>query len=90
MVGVASGGRRASGKRGPKFFVADAAHLPFADGAFDFVCSNGALNLVFDKAAAFAELARVLRPGGTLSVADVLIVESVPEAVLASLDAWST
>jgi hypothetical protein len=32
----------------------------------------------------------VLRPGGTLSVADVLIVESVPETLLASLDAWST
>jgi arsenite methyltransferase len=90
MVAVATAAGRPSGRQWPQFLVADAAHLPFANGAFDFVSSNGALNLVFDKAAAFAELARVLRPGGTLSVADVLIVESVPEAVLASLDAWST
>lgn len=74
----------------PAFVNADAARLPFADAAFDYVTSNGALNLVFDKEAAFAELARVLRPGGTLSVADVLVVDSVPPEVLGSLDAWST
>lgn len=63
--------------------------LPFAAGSFDLVSSNGALNLVLDKAAAFRELARVLRPGGTLAVADLLVTETVPDEVLADLDAWS-
>jgi SAM-dependent methyltransferase len=74
----------------PMFVVGDAARLPCSSASFDIVTSNGALNLVFDKGAAFAELARVLRPGGTLTVADVLVVDSVPPEVLASLDAWST
>lgn len=64
--------------------------LPFADGAFDVVVSNGALNLVPDKAAAFAEARRVLAPGGTLAVADLLVTSRVPDDLLASMDAWST
>lgn len=64
--------------------------LPFADGAFDLALSNGVLNLVPDKAAAFAEIARVLRPGGALAAADLLVTDAIPDAVLASADAWST
>ena len=64
--------------------------LPFDDDSFDRVISNGALNLVPDKDAAFTEAFRVLRPGGRFVVADLLVTETVPEEVLASLDAWST
>jgi SAM-dependent methyltransferase len=47
----------------PQFLVADAHHTPFPDGTFDFVVGNGAIHhLDVDKA--FAEVARVLRPGG--------------------------
>jgi arsenite methyltransferase len=64
--------------------------LPFDDGDFDLVISNGVLNLIPDKPAAFAEIARVLRPGGTLAAADVLVIETIPPDVLAATDAWST
>jgi ubiquinone/menaquinone biosynthesis C-methylase UbiE len=64
--------------------------LPFADGSFDLVISNGALNLATDKAAAFSEIARVLGPGGAFAVADLLVIEAIPPEVLASKDAWST
>lgn len=64
--------------------------LPFEDGAFDMVISNGVLNLVPDKDAAFREIHRVLRPGGTFAAADLLVTESIPADVLASMDAWST
>ena len=64
--------------------------LPFEDGSFDLVISNGVLNLVPDKNAAFREIHRVLRPGGTLAAADLLVIESIPEEVLADSDAWST
>ena len=72
------------------FQEADAERLPFEDAAFDVVISNGALNLVPDKDAAFREIARVLRPGGVLAVADLLVHATVPDDVLADADAWST
>jgi ubiquinone/menaquinone biosynthesis C-methylase UbiE len=40
--------------------------LPFDDSSFDLIISNGVLNLIPDKGAAFAEIARVLSPGGVL------------------------
>jgi arsenite methyltransferase len=63
--------------------------LPFDDAALDLVISNGALNLVPDKAAAFAEIARVLRPEGAFVAADLLVVDAIPGDVLESMDAWS-
>jgi SAM-dependent methyltransferase len=53
---------------------ADAARLPFADGAFDLVCALDVLEHLDDDAAALAELRRVLRPGGAL----VIFVPALP------------
>lgn len=72
-----------------QFQEGSAEKLPFEDALFDLVISNGALNLVPDKDAAFGEICRVLRPGGAFAAADLLVVESIPETVLASEDAWS-
>lgn len=63
--------------------------LPFPDGAFDLVISNGTLNLVLDKGAAFREIARVLRPGGTFAAADLIVIETVPEKLVQDANAWS-
>jgi SAM-dependent methyltransferase len=46
----------------------DATRLPFADGSFDRIIASEVLEHVPDDGAAFAELARVLRPGGTIAV----------------------
>jgi len=85
---------RAAAKAWPlgnlQFRVGFAEKIPFEDATFDEVISNGVLNLVPDKDAAFAEIARVLRPGGVFAAADLLVVDTVPAAVLADLDAWST
>jgi SAM-dependent methyltransferase len=64
--------------------------LPFEDGYFDLILSNGVLNLIPDKLKAFKEIARVLRPEGALVAADLLVMETIPPEVLASTDAWST
>jgi arsenite methyltransferase len=64
--------------------------LPFEDGYFDMILSNGVLNLIPDKPKAFKEIARVLRPEGVLIAADLLVMEAIPAEVLASADAWST
>jgi SAM-dependent methyltransferase len=85
--------RREAARSGPRnlhLLQADLESLPFPDGSFDLVLSNGSLNLVPGKEAAYGELARVLRPGGMLAAADLAVVETIPGEVLRDMDAWST
>ena len=56
----------------------DAEQIPLPDNSVDVVTSNGVLNLVPDKRRAFAEIFRVLRPGGRVQVADIVIARPVP------------
>jgi SAM-dependent methyltransferase len=66
-----------------------AEELPVPDGWADVVISNGVVNLVADKARAFAEIFRVLRPGGRLQFADIAIGRPVPEAAVSDIDLWT-
>ncbi|PSQ95545.1 MAG: hypothetical protein BRD55_09905 [Bacteroidetes bacterium SW_9_63_38] len=63
------------------FAVGDIEDLPVDDNAVDVVLSNCVLNLVPDKERAFAEMARVLRPGGRFSVSDIVHVGELPETL---------
>jgi ubiquinone/menaquinone biosynthesis C-methylase UbiE len=63
--------------------------LPVADASVDVVISNGVIDLVPDKAAVFAEIDRVLRPGGRLQIADVVIHTEVSEDARARIDLWT-
>lgn len=63
--------------------------LPLADASVDVVLSNGAINLCPDKPAVFAELFRVLRPGGRLQIADVLVETRVPDVVADLIYLWT-
>ncbi len=66
-----------------------AEELPIDDGWADVVIANGVLNLVADKAGVFAEIVRVLRPGGRLQFADIAIGQSVPEEATCNIDLWT-
>jgi SAM-dependent methyltransferase len=55
--------------------------LPFADASIDVALSNGTLNLSTRKARALAEMYRVLRPGGRLALADLVLAEALPEEI---------
>jgi ubiquinone/menaquinone biosynthesis C-methylase UbiE len=58
--------------------------IPLADASVDVVVSNGVLNLSTRKSRVLAETRRVLRAGGRLSIADLVLDEALPEDVLKS------
>jgi SAM-dependent methyltransferase len=63
--------------------------LPLPEGSVDAVISNGVIDLVPDKEAVFAEIDRVLRPGGRLQIADVIIHTEVSEDARKRIDLWT-
>jgi len=63
--------------------------LPFADGGFDVVISNGVFNLIPDKAKALSEVVRVLKPGGRLMMADQILVGELPSEIKARVASWA-
>jgi SAM-dependent methyltransferase len=63
--------------------------LPLEDASVDVVISNGVIDLVPDKEAVFDEIDRVLRPGGRLQIADVVIHTEVSEDARKRIDLWT-
>jgi len=67
----------------------DATALPVADASIDVVSSNGVLNLVPEKERGFAEIVRVLKPGGRLHLADIALNIELPEDARRNIDLWT-
>jgi arsenite methyltransferase len=63
--------------------------LPVPDTWADVVISNGVLNLTPDKQKTLGEMFRVLRPGGRLQIADILVSREVPEGAKRKIDLWT-
>ncbi|MDR2983604.1 MAG: methyltransferase domain-containing protein, partial [Nocardiopsaceae bacterium] len=72
-----------------KFAEGFAEALPVDDRWADVVISNGVINLCADKRAVFAEIFRVLRPGGRLQFADIANGRPVPPEALRDIDLWT-
>jgi SAM-dependent methyltransferase len=72
-----------------EFVEAEAERLPFPDESFDVVISNGGIDLIPDKDAVFAEIFRVLAPGGRIQLADVTIQNPVSEEGRRNIDLWT-
>lgn len=62
---------------------------PFEDGSFDVVISNGVINLAVDKPQVFREIARLLRPGGRLALADIVTEVLLPETISCNTTLWA-
>jgi arsenite methyltransferase len=63
--------------------------LPFADDSFHAAISNGVINLSPDKDRLFQEIYRVLRPGGRLGFADIVLEKELPQGMEGSAEAWA-
>ena len=63
--------------------------MPVENGWADVVISNGVINLCPDKQAVFAEIYRVLRPGGVLQFADIANGRPVPIEAMRDVDLWT-
>ena len=63
--------------------------MPVEDGWADVVISNGVINLCADKQAVFAEIHRVLRPGGVVQFADIANGRPVPIEAIRDVDLWT-
>jgi arsenite methyltransferase len=89
MLAKARAAAAEMGMTNVEFVEAEAERLPFTDGSFDVVISNGVIDLIPDKDAVFSELFRVLAPGGRIQVADVTIQKPVSEEGKRNIDLWT-
>jgi arsenite methyltransferase len=89
MLAKARAAATEMGVANAEFVEAEAEQLPFAGASFDVVISNGVIDLIPDKDAVFAEIFRVLIPGGRIQIADVTIQNPVSEEGRRNIDLWT-
>ncbi|MDK9709354.1 MAG: methyltransferase domain-containing protein [Desulforhopalus sp.] len=67
----------------------ESEELPFPDNFFDVVVSNAVINLVPNKPRLFVEIFRILKPGGRLQFADIILEKELPPHLAAGAASWS-
>jgi arsenite methyltransferase len=88
MLAKARRNAEVAGLRNVEFREGVLEALPAPDGWADVVISNGVLNLVPDKTVALAEFFRVLRPGGRIQLADIVLDRPVPGDSKSDVSLW--
>lgn len=89
MLAAARETAAAAGLDNLEFREGHADRLPLADASVDVAISNGVINLCPDKLAVYRELFRVLKPGGRLQIADVMVQLPVPDDARSEIDLWT-
>lgn len=89
MLAKASQSAREAGISNIDFQQGLLENLPCEDGWADVIISNGVVNLCPDKNLAFAEMFRVLKPGGRLQIGDIRVSKPVSEKAKENIDLWT-
>jgi SAM-dependent methyltransferase len=89
MVARARAGAEMVGLKNVDVRLGDATAMPVNDESVDVLISNGVFNLVPDKDRALAEMFRVIRPGGRLQIADIVLGVELDEAARRDVDLWT-
>lgn len=89
MVDRARNNLAESGMNNIEITHVSSEEIPYHDDTFDTVISNGVINLSPCKQELFKEIFRVLKNGGKLQFADVVLEKELPGTLVGSLEAWS-
>lgn len=89
MIAKAEANIRKAGINHVEILEGRADELPLEDESVDVVTSNGVLNLVPDKEKAFGEIARILRPGGRIQIADIVLSKPVSDSSKSNPQLWA-
>ena len=89
MLEKARAGAAALGLANVDVRLGYAEELPVESVSADVLISNGVINLCPDKPAVFREMYRVLKPGGRLQVADIVVHKEVPQDARDNIDLWA-
>lgn len=89
MLEVAAHNAAEAGVHNVQWLPGEMEAIPLPEASVDVVISNGVVNLSPRKSRAFAEIFRILRPGGRVVVADVVVDEDLPTEILTSAAAWA-
>ena len=88
MIALARENAARGGYENVEFRLGEIEKMPIEDASVDVVISNCVINLVPDKQQAFAEVFRVLRPGGRVHISDIVLDGELPPSVAGSTRAY--
>ena len=89
MRARATGAADLMGSRNVRFVEGFLEDLPLNDASIDVVISNGVINLCLDKSVVFGEIFRILKPGGRIQIADILLERPVPNLTRDLIFLWA-
>ena len=89
MIKLARRNAKKVGATNVEFRYGEMEDIPLPDESVDVIISNCVINLSPDKDAVFGEAYRVLRPGGRMSVSDIVVHGELPRSIRDRLDAWA-